>query len=202
MRKSLLVAAALLGLVLTPATTEAQRRGGWGKSNPWSFAPYGGLFRDAYDASADGKDTGWMVGFRVGYDLGSRSRLVGNIGYAESDDVALDPLDAPRVIYDNQYIITTGGLEYDIIPGNTSVSLGVELGGLWREVAQDDQVGQPLPGQSLESGFSFNFAVVPALTVRHGFTPRTALEIGVRDFILPEEQVEHMPAITLGFRFR
>src|SRR5512144_2407832 len=67
---------ALLALVtaLLPGNVEGQRRrDGWHGPNPWSFSPYGGLFRDAFDASPDGKDTGWLIGFRLGYDLGSRS---------------------------------------------------------------------------------------------------------------------------------
>ena len=197
-----MIGAALVALTLLPGAGEAQRRSGWGKANPWSFAPYGGLFRDALDGSPDGDDTGWQLGFRVGYALGGRTRLLGNIGYAESDDVASGSQVGPRIIYDNQYIITTGGAEYDIIPGSTAVSLGVEAGGLWREVAQDEVVGSPLPGTSLESGYTFYFSIAPGITMRHDFSPRTALEVAVRDYILPEDEVEHLPAVSVGFRFR
>lgn len=195
----LTVAAA--GVLAAPGSLEAQRRTACCKANPWSFSPYAGFIKDAYDISPDGDDTGWQLGFRIGYALSERARLIGNIGYAESDDVSSGPMTVDRVVYDNQYIITMGGAEYDIIPGNTSVSLGGEVGGLWREVAQDEQIGQPLPGQSLESGYSFYFALAPTLTVRHGFSARTALEIGVRDYIVPDG-VDHMPALTIGFRFR
>jgi hypothetical protein len=191
-------------LVLMPASVQGQRRfrhdGRAG--NPWSFAPYAGVFKDALDISLDGENTGWMAGFRVGYATGARARLLANVGYAESDDVAAAPLLVDRNVYDNQYIITTGGAEYDIIPGPTSVSLGLELGGMWRQVALDHPIGTPAPGDDLESGYSFNFTVLPGLTLRHAFTPRTALELAVRDFILPEDEVDHSPALALGMRFR
>lgn len=194
--------AVLLLLVLLPAGAEAQRGRGW-RSNPWSFSPWAGVFRDAYDVSADGDDTGWQLGFRLGYDLGGRTRLVGTLGYAESDDVASNPSTLPYYVYDNQYIITTGGAEYDILPGNTSVSLGVELGGLWREVAFDHVLGGEAVNDVIEdAGYTFHFAVAPALVVRHGFTSRTALELGVRDYLLPDGQVDHFPALSVGFRFR
>jgi len=191
----------VLLLPLLPGELQGQRRD-WRDDNSWSFSPYGGLFRDAYDVSPDGKDTGWLAGFRVGYDVSDRARFVGNVGYAESDDVSSGPLTVNRVVYDNQYIITTGGIEYDILPGNTSVALGAEAGGLWREVAFDRILGGGIAEPTGESGFTFYFVAVPTLTVRHGFSPRTALEVGFRDFIQPEDEVEHLPALTVGFRFR
>jgi hypothetical protein len=199
LRKALLLM--LLTVLLLPAEAAAQRRD-WRSDNPWSFSPYGGLFKDAYDISIDGADTGWLVGFRVGYEVSDRARLVGNVGYAESDDVSSGPITLNRIIYDNQYIITTGGLEYDILPGNTSVSLGAEAGGLWREVSFDRVLGGGPADPTLESGFTFYFVAVPTLTIRHGFTPRTALELGIRDFIQPEDEVQHLPALMLGLRFR
>jgi hypothetical protein len=194
----------LVAAVLWPVESEAQRRrDGWSGPNPWSFSPYGGVFKDAYDASPDDDNTGWLVGFRLGYDLGDRARLTGNVAYAESDDVTSGPITTTREIFDNEYILTAGGLEYDILPGNTSVALGAEAGGLWRKVSFDRRLGggtvSPEPG---DDGYTFYFVVVPGLTIRHGFTPRTALEVGVRDLMHPDEDVQHFPALTLGFRFR
>ena len=202
MRPIVLCPMLLVALLALPAAADAQRRPARCCSgNAWSFMPYGGLFKDAFDISPDGEDTGWMVGFRLGFRLGARSRLIGNVAYAESDDVTSGPILPDRIVFDNQYIITTGGGEYDILPGNTSVSLGTELGGAWRKVAADDASLDPLPSEFGDE-YTFYFAVVPSLTVRHGFTPRTALEVGVRDYIFPEDEVEHSPALTVGFRFR
>jgi hypothetical protein len=194
----------LLALVtwaaVQPAAAEAQRRGA--HINPWSFSPYAGLFSDPYDVSPDGDDTGWMLGFRIGYALGDRTRLSGNVAYAESDDVTSGPITVDRSVYDNQYILTTAGLEYDILPGNTSVSLGAELGGAWRQVAFDHRFSGGAPAADAGDGYTFYFAVVPTLVVRHGFTPRTAVELGLRDYIFPEDEVQHAPALSFGFRFR
>lgn len=202
MRLLMLIPALMLPLAAIPSDAEAQRRPArCCSSNPWSFAPYAGLFKDAYDISPDDENTGWMAGFRIGYDIGRRSRLLADIAYAESDDVTSGPIVIGRSVYDNQYILTTGGAEYDILPGNTSVSLGTLLGGAWRKVVLDDAADDTVT-PDYGDGYSFYFAVVPALTVRHGFTPRTALEIGLRDYIFPDASVNHMPALNVGFRFR
>ena len=194
---ALVMMALLLGAVpVTAESTEHCCRG-----NRWSVAPYGGLFKDAYDASRDGNNTGWHAGMRVGYDLGMRARLLGNVGYAESDDVANDPF-AERHVYDNQYVLTTAGIEYDILPGPTSVALGLEAGGTWREVSFDRTIGDPVASDLMESGYTFNFTVVPGVSVRHSFTPRTALELAIRDYIYPEAEVEHSMSLAIGFRFR
>ncbi|HEX2168137.1 MAG TPA: hypothetical protein VHG09_12965 [Longimicrobiales bacterium] len=202
MRLTMLIPALMLPLIAIPSDAEAQRRHDrWGSSNPWSFSPYAGLFKDAFDISPDDENTGWMAGFRIGYDIGDRTRLLGDIGYAESDDVTSGPLVAGRNVYDNQYILTTGGAEYDILPGNTSVSIGTLLGGAWRKVVLDEDAGDTVVPE-FGDGYSFYFAVVPALTVRHGFSSRTALEVSVRDYIFPDGTVDHMPALNVGFRFR
>jgi hypothetical protein len=202
MRLLMIVTALLLPIAAIPSDAEAQRRPHrMGSSNPWSFSPYAGLFKDAFDISPDDENTGWMAGFRLGYDIGGRTRLFADIGYAESDDVTSGPLVVGRNVYDNQYIMTTGGAEYDILPGNTSVSLGTALGGMWREVALDETADDTVTPE-FGDGYTFYFAVVPSLTVRHGFTGRTALEVSLRDYIIPDETVDHMPALNVGFRFR
>ena len=53
-----------------------------------------------------------------------------------------------------------------------------------------------------DDGYTFEFTVVPALVVRHGFSPRAALEVAVRDYILTDDEVDHSPALNVGFRFR
>lgn len=202
MRLLMMIPALMLPLAAIPSDAEAQRRPvRCCASNPWSFAPYGGLFKDAYDISPDDENTGWMAGFRIGYDIGARTRLLADIAYGESDDVTSGPIVVGRNVYDNQYIFTTGGAEYDILPGNTSVSLGVLAGGAWRKVVLDEEADDTVAPE-FGDGYAFYFAVVPALTVRHGFTSRTALEVGLRDYIFPDDRVNHMPAITVGFRFR
>jgi hypothetical protein len=52
------------------------------------------------------------------------------------------------------------------------------------------------------SGFASYLLLVPRISVRHSFTPRTALDISVLDQIFPEDGVQHSPALTIGFSFR
>src|SRR5688572_11749250 len=61
----------------------------WG--NRFSFEPYAGAIKDAYDSSADDENTALLVGFRVGFPLSNRIRLLSNIGYSESDNVIAPP---------------------------------------------------------------------------------------------------------------
>ena len=199
MKRAILLIVA--GVLLAPLPGHAQRRVVM-KSNPFSFAPYAGAFKDAYDISADDENTGYIVGFRVGYDLGRRSRLVGDVAYAESDDVANSAGMINYNVYDNSWIMTTGGAEYDIIPGPTSVTLAAQAGAAWRKISLDETIGFPAPADE-SGGYSSHFIVVPRISVRHSFTSRTALDVSVQDFILPDDsRVEHSPALTIGFSFR
>ena len=105
-------------------------------------------------------------------------------------------------IYDNNWIMTTGGAEYNIIPGPTSVTLAAQAGAAWRKISLDDTVGFPAPTDE-SGGYSSHFIIVPRISVRHSFTGRTALDVSVQDFILPDDsRVEHSPALTIGFSFR
>jgi hypothetical protein len=199
----LLSAAALL----LPGAASAQRRYTVRccKPNPFSFAPYVGAFHDALDISRDNDNTGFLIGFRTGYDLGRRSRLVADIGYGESHDVADNGGSLSFNRYNNDWIMTTGGAEYDIIPGPTSVTFAAQAGAAWRQISLDERVGQPtvegdIPDES--SGYTASFIIVPRVTVRHAFTSHTALDVCVLDHIFTDDQVRHSPALTVGFMFR
>ena len=85
MRRVLGLAVALA--VVVPSATEAQQRR-YSNGNSFSFAPYVGAFKDAYDFEADGSDLGWTIGFRAGYMESRRLNLNVNFGYAQSNDVA------------------------------------------------------------------------------------------------------------------
>src|SRR5688500_18620019 len=68
--------------------------------NRFTFDPYAGGLKDAYDIGAD-DDMGYLLGFRVGYQLGSRTRLLGNVGYSNTENVA-DPQGlSSYYVYDN-----------------------------------------------------------------------------------------------------
>src|SRR5690606_6200299 len=128
---------ALLVLVVAPSGLEAQRGRRIGEPayrNPFSLEPYGGAFRDAYDLSDS--QSALLLGLRLGYSLGSRVRLLANLGYTRAADVAFNA--APAVPYDNVWVLTTAGAEFDVIPGRTSASLGAEAGLGWRRTELGD----------------------------------------------------------------
>ncbi len=193
----LLIIAATL---LVPLPGHAQRRSF--KPNPFSFAPYAGVWKDAMDISQDDENTGYMLGFRVGYDMARRTRLVADVAYAESKDVANSSGLLNYNVYDNNWIMTTAGAEYDIIPGPTSVTFAAHAGAGWRSSNLDETVGFPAPRDE-STGYVAHLLILPRISVRHAFTPRTALDISILDHIFPDDgRVEHSPALTIRFSFR
>ena len=182
--------------LLLPAAGEAQRRGP-GCCNSFSFSPYLGAFKDAYDFEADGSDLGWMIGFKAGYDASHRVRLLANLGYAQANDVATHAPLAP--IIDNEWVILTGGAEFALVPGTTSINLSAEAGVSWRRTSvEDDEVDS-----GVDDGWGSYETLIPALTLRHQFSPRAGLFISAQDMILDflEGSAEHSPALTLGLSF-
>lgn len=208
---------ALTGLILMPASAEAQRRtqqrsparqpqaqrvNDYTYYNRWSLEPYAGAFRDAYDLS--GVSTGYLVGGRIGYVIGPRWRLNANVGYNETRDVAYSPVPT-GVQYDNKWVLTTAGAEFDVVPGRTSASVGVNAGAGWRRVDLNDDGAVPQPGQSLAStGFSAYEVVVPGVTLRHRLTSRAAVLLRFEDYMFDvfEGPTDHSLAVSLGLAFR
>jgi hypothetical protein len=175
----------------------------WG--NRFSFEPYAGAMKDAYDTSPDGENTGYLVGFRVGYLLSSRTRLLGNVGYSKSDDVA-NPEFTPTAyhVYDNTWVFTTAGGEFDVVPGRTSVALGLQGGAAWRRTDFDGTVGSPVLSPDPDAGFSAQEVLIPGLTFRHRLTNRATVMAGVQDniFNFLEGPARHSLAVTAGVAFR
>lgn len=179
--------------MLLPATAEAQRRG---RYNEFSFSPYVGAYKDAYDAAADGSDLGFMLGFKAGWEASSRTNLHLNLGYAQADDIATrGPVGSP--VYDNQWVLLTGGGDFALVPGPTSIALAAEAGVGWRRTPIDEPEG-------FDSGGWGTYGVVaPGLTLRHRFSQRTAFWMSLQDYIFDAfADAEHSPALTLGLSFR
>ena len=221
MRKLMFVLAA--GLALSPALAEAQYSKGKSKRAParvihvsrsdrdccwgnrFSFEPYAGVMNDAYDASPDDENTGYLVGFRIGYLLSGRARLLGNVGYSESDDVSNSEFTPTSYfIYDNTWVFTTAGGELDVVPGRASVSLGLQGGAAWRRVDFDGTVGTPVGNPTPDEGFSAQEVLIPALAFRYRFTNRATVMAGVQDNIFDflEGPAKHSLALTAGVAFR
>lgn len=174
----------------------------WG--NRWSFEPYAGAFDDPYDISPDGDETGYLVGLRIGYMVGSRTRLGGNVGYSSVDNVG-DPQGlSGYYVYDNTWVFTTAGGEFDVVPGRTSASIGLQAGAAWRRVDLDGQVGTPIGNPDGDSGFSGGEVLIPAVLLRHRLSSRATLTAGLHDHIFDflEGTAKHGIGITAGVAFR
>lgn len=166
--------------------------------------PYVSLFKDAYDIGADG-NTGAMAGLRLGYVLGDRTRLVGSLAYGEAGDVAATPAGATDYrIYENRWVMTTAGAEYDVLQGRTALALGLQVGAGWRQLNATDVVGAPPADHLGGGGYAFYDVVVPGVTLRHRIARRATLELGVSDYMFDvlEASVDHSPAISLGVSIR
>lgn len=204
LERTILVLAVLA--LLAPADASAQRRGGHYErgGNDFTFEPHVGFFRDAHDIGADDDRTTWLAGMRLGYRLSDRARLLGTLAYAESDDIADAPDSDEYNLYDNTWIITTLGAEYDVIPGRTAVSLGMQGGAGWRKTTFDEAVGSPGPPQASDDGYAAVDVVVPSITLRHWFARRAAITLGLQDYMFDvfEGPVEHSPAGSVGVTLR
>lgn len=188
-----------MALSLLPLQLAAQQA----PADRFRLEPYAGAFVDAYDISPDGKNTGALLGLRLGYAAGERARLTANVGYASSEHVSNPNRVTDYNVFDNNWVLTTVGAEYDVLPGRTSASLGLEVGAGWRKVSQAGMVGAPA-AEEFGTTYSAYDVVVPALTVRHALSARTALSLSVRDhmFDVLEGPVDHSPAVTLGVVLR
>ncbi|MGH8437255.1 MAG: hypothetical protein ACRERX_22965 [Pseudomonas sp.] len=208
MRSFLVLSLTAAVVAVLPVEANAQRRprtiiNDCCSANRFSLEPYGGAMKDAYDIGAD-DDVGYLVGFRVGIALSSRTRLVGNLGYSYTENVADSGPLSSYYIYDNVWVLTTGGAEFDVVPGPTSAALGLQFGVAWRKVDHDDTVGSPsFPAESTDR-FSTYEVVVPSLTARHRLTSRANFMAGIHDHIfnLFDGTAKHSPALTVGLSFR
>jgi hypothetical protein len=198
---------ALVLLVIQPAAVEAQRKrvpardvyeGSY--ANRFSLEPYAGAYNDDYQL--DDAKAGYLVGLKLGYAWSGRGRLLGNVGYSRTDDVGLGG-GATGATLDNTWVLTTGGAEYDVIPGRTSAAIAVEAGAAWRKV---DVAGGPiaLPDNATSDSFTAITAIVPGLSVRHRFTSRAAVGLSLQDYMLDlfDGPTQHNLALTLGVTFR
>ena len=199
---------ALTAAVLAPSAAEAQRRRdpisfGRDYDNRFSLEPYGGAMKDAYDIGADG-DTGYLVGFRIGYSLGSRTRLIGNFGFSNTENVSDPGALADYYVYDNVWVMTTGGGEFDVVPGRTSAALGLQFGVGWRKLDLEGTVGTPILPAQPDDEFTAYEMLLPSLNVKHRLSDRATIMAGIQDhmFNFLEGTTQHSPALTLGFSFR
>jgi hypothetical protein len=179
---------ALLLALLAPGSAEAQRRGE--RYNPFSFTPWAGFYRDAFDAGSDDSDIGWTVGFRAGYHESHRINLHLGLGYARSRDVA-EPIGGGDRQVDGEWVMLTAGGDYALVPGPTSVAAGADFGVGWRN---DRDGGSSWDAYPLVS---------PSVTLRQRLSPSLTLGLRLEDLIFDIfSSARHSPALTLGLTIR
>jgi len=171
--------------------------------NRFYLEPYGGALRDAYDISAD-DHLGYLVGFRAGYMLSSRVRVLGNLSYNYAENISDPGPLTSYYVYDNIWVVTTGGAEFEVVPGNTSAALGVQAGVAWRKLDLDGTVGIPTTAPEETDNYSAYEVFIPSITARQRVTSRASIVVGFYDHIfnLLEGTAKHSLALTIGASFR
>ena len=171
--------------------------------NSFFLEPYGGAIRDSYDSSPE-DNIGYLVGARAGLALGSRFQLLANLGYSITRNVS-DPGElANYYTYDNVWVVTTGGAEFNVIPGRTSAAIGLQGGVAWRRLDLKETVGTPAQAPERTDTFEAYEVLIPSLTARHRVSARASIAAGLYDHIFNalDGTALHSPALTLGVMFR
>jgi hypothetical protein len=204
MRRNALV----LGLLIAgmwPATASAQyvstaRGPVWDR---FTLEPYAGRYFDNAGTSGSGfAQAGWLGGVRLGLSVADRIRLLGDLGYAQVDEAQRFGTNVNYVVYGSQNWLMTGGVEVDVVPGDTRASLSLLGGAAWRELRQQEQIGNAhgfLPPDT----DSRTRVLVPGFSIRQNIAPRADFKLGVQDYIfIGAEPVTHNWALTAGITIR
>lgn len=196
----------LLGTVVSLAFAAAPAAAQELSTNRFRLEPYVGAFNDSYDISPDDENTGLRLGARLGYELGSRSRLLGDVAYTRTGNVSNPNGLENYFVYDNVWALTTVGAEYDVVPGPVSASLGLRAGAGWRRNDLSGKIGEPAPHTDWYSGGGFTpmDVVVPSLTVRLGSTRGAGVFVSLEDHIFDvlEGPADHSPSLSVGVSLR
>jgi len=170
-----------------------------------TIEPYAGVFWNRYDVGRDRSRLGGIAGLRAGYGGNSIVRLVGNVAYAHSGDVGGPMTGASYFVYDNDWIVATGGAETQwITAGRSSAALGIEVGAAWRRTVRDGQVGTPTDDGYGRDDWSPVDLVVPSFAARYRVGARTTMSFAFRAHVsdMLEGGNKISPAVTLGLSFR
>jgi hypothetical protein len=205
MRPRTLIVALLLAAVAWPAAASAQYVSTahgpvWDR---FSLEPYAGRYYDNAGTAASGfNDHGWIGGLRLGLAVADRFRLIANVAYAQVDGVARVGGTQDYALFGSQTWLVTGGAEADLIPGDTRGSLSLQGGKAWRDLRQQDVVGQPdaITAPAADSPVT---VLVPGFAIRQRVAPRADLMLGVQNYIfVGEDPVSHNWALTAGITLR
>lgn len=169
----------------------------------FTLEPYAGRYYDNAGTAATGfNDFGWIGGLRLGVVLADRVRLVGEVAHAQVDGVAQVGTMPDYSVFGSETWLVTGGLEADLIPGDTRGSLSLKGGKAWRDLRQQGTFGQAGPIEAPASDSPVT-VLVPGFAIRHRLAPRADLMLGVQDYIfVGEEPASHNWALTAGITLR
>lgn len=169
----------------------------------FSFGPYGGIYVDNADRGGFDLDrAGALGGVRVRYHLTDRLGLVGDVGYAEVNDVGTVGVSPDLFTFGVNNVFTTGGVEYALTGGRTRARIGLRAGAAWRETEIEGAIGNPVQELAEVGGYSARFVGAPGLSLSHRLVERLDLELMLTDYLAFEDPSEHSPALTLGLSLR
>jgi hypothetical protein len=200
--------ALFLGLLLAaswPASASAQYvSNAYGPLwNRFSVEPYAGRYYDNAGTSGTAfNEHGWMGGLRLGLAVADRMRLVGDVGFAQVNGVARAGSPQDYTIFGSQTWLVTGGVEADLIPGDTRASLSLQGGKAWRDLRQQETVGNPgaINTPATESPVT---VLVPGFSIRQRMAPRADLMLGIQNYMfVGADPVSHNWALTAGITLR
>jgi hypothetical protein len=206
--KSLIIIG-LAALAILPGAVQGQRKNKVyvveqvSYANRFSIEPYLGAMKDAYDIGAGG-DTGYLLGFRLAYTLGWRWRVLGTFAYSNTGDVSTPANLTDYFVYDNVWVTTTAGGEFNVIPGRLSVALGMQVGVGWRQLDFEGVVGVPEGEPVANRGFKSYDMLLPSLSVRYETSVRTSVSMQIADnmFNVFSGTTQNSPALSFGVSFR
>lgn len=198
----------VLVLLSSPSAASAQFEYGL------SLEPYGGVFFDGFRNDLGAGDPGWVGGVRFGYELGwamggaeRALRLVLDGARAQTDEAGGGTVaDSIDVLFRNEWWLATAGVEWDVLPGWTGVSLELRGGGSWleREIthASEPISGGETPGTTRTPESEFRPVIAAGLSVVHHLTPTLQVRARGADLWIDPagDEPEHSPTLTLGLR--
>jgi hypothetical protein len=195
----------LLLAIAWPATGSAQyvssARGPiWDR---FSLEPYAGRYYDNVETAGAGfHDSGWLGGLRLGLAATDRFRLLGDIGYAQVDGIATAGGPQDHTTFGSQTWLVTGGIELDVVPGDTRGALSLLGGAAWRELRGQATVGDGAPAGVPEVDSPVS-VLVPGFAVIQRIAPRADLKLSLQDYIfIGADPVSHNWALTAAITLR